>query len=202
MDGVLIDARDWHYEALNEALDLFGYAIDYERHIEHFDGLPTKKKLNSLSENNGLPRRLHRVIEDVKQERTLRIASSKLFPRAQHLILLAALKRAGLKIGVATNSIRETSETMLTHAGLMQHLDILATNQDVTEGKPSPEIYLYAMAQLGLSPGETLVIEDNPNGVKAAKAAGCKVIQVESPDDVHLELILPHFEKGRIIDSI
>ena len=55
MDGVLIDAKDWHYEALNRALELFGYTISRESHLSTFDGLPTRRKLEILSAAHGLP---------------------------------------------------------------------------------------------------------------------------------------------------
>ena len=58
MDGVLIDAREWHFEALNEALELFGYNISRARHLGEFDGLPTKNKLEKLTELDHLPRHL------------------------------------------------------------------------------------------------------------------------------------------------
>jgi len=55
MDGVLIEAKDWHYEALNMALDLFGMPISRDAHLSTFDGLPTKDKLNLLSKTRGFP---------------------------------------------------------------------------------------------------------------------------------------------------
>ena len=51
LDGVLLDAREWHYEALNKALDLFGLEITVNEHLEYFDGLPTKVKLQKLLTN-------------------------------------------------------------------------------------------------------------------------------------------------------
>ena len=50
MDGVLIDATDWHFHALNQALSLFGLEIEYEEHLSQFNGLPTKSKLKILSD--------------------------------------------------------------------------------------------------------------------------------------------------------
>ena len=57
MDGVLIEAKDWHYEALNKALSLFGYEISRYDHLVTYDGLPTSKKLEMLSMERGLPRK-------------------------------------------------------------------------------------------------------------------------------------------------
>ena len=71
MDGVLIDAKDWHYEALNKALRLFGYEITRYDHLHNFDGLPTKEKLNMISEESYLPKQLHNFINELKQDYTL-----------------------------------------------------------------------------------------------------------------------------------
>jgi len=199
MDGVLIDAREWHFKALNDALELFGFSIDRHSHESRFDGLPTRVKLEILSKESGLPRSLHPLINTVKQERTLRIAAANCYPRPQHLILIAALKRGGIKVGVATNSIRQSTEAMLNYAGILPLLDVVITNQDVTMAKPDPEIYLLAMERLGSVPSHTLVIEDNPNGVAAAKAAGCQVEVVVSPEDVHLERLINYFPRGVLI---
>ena len=64
MDGVLIEAKDWHYEALNRALSLFGMEISRFDHLVTYDGLPTKKKLEMLSIERGLPKGLHSFIND------------------------------------------------------------------------------------------------------------------------------------------
>jgi beta-phosphoglucomutase len=186
MDGVLIDAREWHYEALNDALKMFGFEIPLENHLKMFDGLPTKRKLDILTEIHGLPVGLHSIINNIKQERTLRIAAFKCYPVAQHLILLAALKRAGFKIGVATNSIRLTSTEMLRAAGILDSLDTLVTNGDVSKPKPDPEIYLQACKNLNLAPSDVLVIEDNQHGIAAARTAGCSVLEVKNPLEVHI----------------
>ena len=68
MDGVLIDAKEWHYEALNKALNLFGYNIERYEHLTSFDGLPTSVKLEKLTVEKGLPRSLHKFINEMKQK--------------------------------------------------------------------------------------------------------------------------------------
>jgi beta-phosphoglucomutase-like phosphatase (HAD superfamily) len=189
MDGVLIDARDWHYEALNLALQVFGLEISYEEHLEQFNGLSTKQKLEIISRNHLLPIELHKVISNTKQDRTLRIAAEKCFPIAQHLILFDLLRNNGYKIGVYTNSIRQTAEAMLEYAGLLTKIDVLVTNQDVEAPKPNPEGYLFACSRLQVLPRDTYVVEDGEFGILAAESAGCKVIRVGSPMDVSISLI-------------
>ena len=190
MDGVLVDARDWHFESLNEALKIFGEEISRDEHERRFDGLPTKVKLRMLEDEGRLPAGLATQIESVKQERTLRAAARLCFPNLEHLIMLAELKRSGYKIGVATNSIRSSASAMLNFAGVLESLDVLVTNEDVERAKPDPAIYLKACESLGMNPNQILVFEDNQYGIAAAKAAGCDVVRVESP----LQLNLPFVE--------
>lgn len=189
MDGVLIDAREWHYLALNEALAPFDYEISIEDHENRFNGLSTRVKLGMLSEERNLPLKLHSVISNVKQDRTLRIAATHCFPNISHQILLARLKKNGIKIGLFTNSIRETSEFMLKHARIFNFFDVIVTNQDVTKGKPSPEGYLKCCELLNVFPAETIVVEDGEYGKIAATGAGCEVVMVSEPSEVHLELL-------------
>ena len=190
MDGVLIDARDWHYEALNEALQLFGLEIHRSDHLNRFDGLSTKQKLMMLSEDGLLPVELHKTIEAVKQDRTLRIAAQKCFPNVSHQILISRLKHSGFKVGLVTNSIRKSTEFMLEYAGLLHFMDVVITNEDVAQGKPSPDGYNLAMSKLGVSPSETLVVEDGEYGIMAAESAGIEVIKVKDPSAVSIDLFL------------
>lgn len=190
MDGVLIDARDWHFDALNMALEIFGVRISEEMHLAEFDGLPTSVKLNKLSEQGLLPYELHKLVNATKQERTLRIAAQRCFPNPSHVAMLSYLRNHNFKIGLATNSIRRTTLAMLTHAGILEFFDSILTNEDVTYPKPNDEIYTISTKLLGNSCLETLVVEDNKNGITAAKAAGCHVLEVLNPDDVHLDRLL------------
>ena len=191
MDGVLIDARDWHYQALNEALKLFGIEISLEAHLNRFNGLSTKTKLELLTADKLLPVELHPIIQAIKQDRTLRIAAQKCFPIVSHQILLTRLKSNGIKVGVVTNSIRKSTEFMLQYAGLTNFMDVIVTNEDVSEGKPNPEGYLLAMKTINSKPGETLVIEDGHYGIQAGLSAGADVLQVKDPFEVTLDLLLP-----------
>lgn len=197
MDGVLIDATEWHYEALNEALQIFGHSINREEHIARFNGLTTKMKMDILSNERGLPVGLHNVISEIKQDRTLRIAAKKCFPTAKHLILLSTLKNYGIKIGVVTNSIRLTAEFMLKYAGVSEFLDILITNEDVSEPKPAPEGYLLGMKMLNVLPNQTSIVEDGMHGILAAKTSGANVVEVQNPEDVSLE-IFERITKARV----
>lgn len=184
MDGVLIEAKDWHYEALNRALGLFGMEVSRYDHLITYDGLPTKKKLEMLSMERGLPKGLHTFINDLKQLYTMEIVHAKCKPVFYHEYALSRLKNEGYKIVVCSNSIRNTIDVMMNKAKLMEYLDFYLSNQDVTQAKPHPEIYIKAIEKLGVSPEECLILEDNENGIKAALASGAHFLKVGSVKEV------------------
>ena len=189
MDGTLIDAQDWHFLALNEALEIFGVSISTEEHRLRFDGLPTKVKLQMLSDEGRLPKHVHSVVSDVKQERTLRYVSSRAFPRVEQLLMMSWLKKQGLKVAVATNSIRSSAQTMLASVGVLPFLDVLVSNEDVSSAKPDPEMYSLTARLLSVDPSECLVVEDHELGVQAGLAAGCKVHKVNSVNELDQTLL-------------
>lgn len=185
MDGVLIDAKDWHYEALNEALSLFGLEISRYDHLHTFDGLPTKKKLEMLGEQSYLPEKLHPFINQVKQQFTMEKIHAKCRPMFHHEYALSKLYNQGYKIAVCSNSVRKTIEEMMDFAHLAEYLDLIVSNEDVVKAKPDPEMYNFAINQFGFAPEECLVVEDNPNGVQAGIASGAHVLQVATVYDVN-----------------
>ena len=185
MDGVLIDAKDWHYEALNKALDLFGYTIQRYEHLTSFDGLPTSVKLEKLSVEKGLPRSLHKFINEMKQRYTMTEIHNKCHPVFIHEYALSRLKSEGYKIAVCSNSIRKTIETMMDYANLTQYLDEIFSNEDVVKSKPDPEIYITAMKRFGLKPEECLICEDNENRIKAAELSGGNLLKIKTTADVN-----------------
>jgi len=138
MDGVLIDAKDWHYEALNKALNLFGYNISRESHLSTFDGLPTRQKLKMLSSSHNLPEGLHSFINQLKQAYTLEISQARCKPKFNHQFCLSRLKEDGYKIAVCSNSIRHSVEEMMRLSSLSPYLDYIVSNEDVSNGKPDP----------------------------------------------------------------
>jgi beta-phosphoglucomutase len=197
MDGVLIEAQDWHYDALNKALALFGYTISRYDHLTTYNGLPTSKKLNMLSLEQGLPRELHAFINEMKQLYTMEIIATQCKPRFVHEYALSNLKAMGYKMAVASNSIRPTVEIMMQKASLGAYLNEMLSASDVTKPKPDPEIYLVAARRLNAAPENCLVVEDNENGVKAARAAGAHVMVVKDVAEVNLDNILRHIRKAQ-----
>ena len=184
MDGVLIEAKDWHYDALNRALAHFGYTISRESHLSTFDGLPTRDKLKMLSAARGLPEGLHRFMNALKQNYTQEISAQRCKPVFNHQYALSKLKAEGYRLAVCSNSVRQSVETMMKLSALDPYLDLLVSNEDVTKGKPDPEMYLKAMETLAVAPEDCLILEDNDHGIQAAIASGGHLMKIGVPDDV------------------
>lgn len=195
MDGVLIDAKEWHYQALNRALDLFGMPISRFDHLMTFDGLPTRKKLEMLCVERGLPKELHEFINEMKQQYTMELVHTQCKPRFGHEYALSNLKAMGYRISVCSNSVRQTVLAMMEKSSLIGYLDYLVSNEDVAHGKPNPEMYLKTMEHFGLSPKECLIVEDNENGIKAALASGAHLLVVNDVGETNLKNILARIQE-------
>lgn len=194
MDGVLIDACDWHFEAFNRAISLFGYGVTQHEHETIFDGLPTKQKLEILSRTRDFPQELHNFVNTLKQRYTMEIVHHQCFPIFSHEYALARLKDDGYKIALCSNSIRQSVEIMLNRANIKQRFDVVLSNEDVSAPKPDPEIYLMAMNKLDVRPNQCLIIEDNENGIAAAVESGANVLRVSNPQEVSYELVCNRIE--------
>lgn len=190
LDGVLVDADKWHFNALNIALQHSDVdPISWQEHLTIYKGIPTAKKLELLSERKGLPRSLWPRIHQSKQEVTVEIISRFCEPDPEKIEMIQLLQRRW-RVAVCSNSIRPTLELMLERSGLLPHVDFFLSNQDVTEPKPHPEIYHKAFERLGVRPEETVVVEDSDVGKKAALDAGGILCSVAGPSEVNYYRVL------------
>jgi HAD superfamily hydrolase (TIGR01509 family) len=204
LDGVLVDSRELHYHCLNEALKSIDekYTIDREEHLSTYDGLPTTKKLNKLTENKGLPKDYHDKVWKKKQEATVNFINNRVSPDKKITNLLKSLKEQGFKMCVCSNSIRETTKMILLRKGLIEYIEFYVTNEDVKHPKPNPEMYLKAMINLGLSPKECVIVEDSHIGRKAAILSGAYLCGVMNMNDVELSKIQYTIDKANANSKI
>ena len=190
LDGVLIDSKEIHFNSLNRALSEINetYVISKEEQAQTFEGLSTKAKLDILSYSKGLPKELHNVIWEKKQ-----IYSSEMFQvfkKDQDLVsLFKIIKSFKIKIGVASNAIRETVVGSLKSLGIYDFVDYALSNEDVSNPKPNPEIYNTMISLLGSSPEKTIIFEDSEIGQAAARASLAKLFPVTERKDINLSYI-------------
>lgn len=188
LDGVLVKMPEAHYIALNRALELFGARIEEDEHYKYFNGLPTRKKVAELEKQERLPGGLLEFVNEIKQKYTHELIPKYCTPDHSKLILMRHLKNKGFKIACCSNSLKETLHPMLRYAGLYDYMDLIIGNDEVKNPKPDPEIYHLAMQKLQITPEETIIVEDSPHGVEAAKASGAEVRVVRGVEDVHVGL--------------
>jgi HAD superfamily hydrolase (TIGR01509 family) len=182
LDGVLVEAKNIHFDALNDALGK-EYEISWAEHLSTYDGLKTNQKLEMLTERRGLPTELHKEVWDKKQKYTLQMLK-ELKPNQTLQSVMSALSEDGYKLAVCSNSIRKTVLTVLSKLGIMEYMDLIISNEDVKNSKPHPEMYWKAISMMSCLPEETLIVEDSPYGLLAASRSKSHVLRVRNPQEV------------------
>ena len=190
LDGVLIDATQWHYEALNDALKFFGYEIGVEEHLSTYNGLPTLEKLKLMSERKGLPKGLHEIIRVRKRKFTDEKVGQLCNPSHEKQIMLTSLKRKGYKLACCSNAQKYSVINMLKFAQIDHFFDFIVGNDEGFKPKPSPDIYLHVFKLMKVKPFEVVIVEDASHGIEAAKESGAKVFAVRGYEDVNLSLFV------------
>lgn len=184
LDGVLIDSKEYHFEALNLALGE-EYKISRAEHITDYDGLPTIDKLKLLSERKGLPTSRFKEIWRKKQENTLNIFKNSISKDYELMNFFQQLIDSSYKIAVASNSIRNTVKIILLRLGLLEFIDFFVSNEDILRNKPYPEMYWKCMITLGSIPDQTVIVEDSVIGRQGAIDSKCHLITVENRKDLN-----------------
>ena len=189
LDGVLIDATEWHYESLNNVLkEIVGFEINREEHLETFNGLPTMTKMEILNKQGRLSREKFDLVWERKQEKTLEIIEKTVTLDSNKIRLHQQTKN--FKKVCVTNSIRKSALLMLEKTGQLEFMDFVISNEDVSLPKPSAEGYVAAIEKLNLKPNECMIVEDSPKGIDAARKSKANVYEVSGYNEVTLENIL------------
>jgi HAD superfamily hydrolase (TIGR01509 family) len=203
LDGVLVEAKEIHYNTLNQALKEIDekYVITEAEHLSIYDGLKTTQKLELLTKNKGLHTEFYDSIWYRKQHLTIE-AISQLQPDLQKIELFKELRDRGYKLAVASNSIRRSVLVMLAKIGIIEYMDLIISNEDVKNSKPHPEMYWKAMSMMGCLPEETLIVEDSPHGLLAASRSRANVLRVDNPKDLVISKIIRKLEETKKVMSI
>ena len=194
LDGVLIESKQTHFDALNLALG-DEYAITMEEHLSTYDGLPTRTKLNMLSERKGLPTDRHAEIARAKGKHTIELLKQKVVPRQDFIDMCRELKDRGYTLACASNAVRDTVKMSLLQLGIIEYFDFWYSNEDVHKPKPHFEMYFQTMLKANAKPSETLIIEDSHIGRQAVLDAGANLLAVADSYDVSLSRVLDAIEQ-------
>ncbi|HEC21223.1 MAG TPA: HAD family phosphatase [Candidatus Peregrinibacteria bacterium] len=201
MDGVLANTMPIHFQTQHQALKEVGIDIAMSE-IEANAGVPTKEMYQKFKEEKGLDF----DIEKAFQRKIFLVNSffrKEVEPIPGVVDLINQIQKAGFKIGLATSSPRETAEIILKTIRIHHYFEIITSFEDITKGKPDPEIFLLAAKKLGVNPEECVVVEDTRAGVTSAKAAGLKCVAFRNhhsgnQDLSQADLVIENFENLEI----
>jgi len=181
MDGVIIDSEPIHFKSDQLTLKHLGVEISHEE-LNKYVGVSNPVMWAELKEKYHLAGSIGQLMETQSDFRNTTFGNEKLEPITGIPGLLAEIKDAGLKLGLASSSGRDFIEMILTKLGILDYFDVIVSGEEVEKSKPNPDIFLKTAGNLGVNPENCLVIEDSQHGVKAAVLAGMKCIGFHNPN--------------------
>jgi len=174
VDGVLSDTGPVHYESWKKLADEIGVEFNREFFNETFgqQSVPITRKLVG----DGPSRRKIKQWADLKEKYYREMVKDKLEPLSGVLTLLNELKGKGFKIAVGSSGPPENVDLLLESLNIKHYFDVIITAAEISNSKPSPDVFLKAAENVNLKAENCLVIEDAPVGIEAAKRANMKSI--------------------------
>ncbi len=194
MDGTLIDTEKYYRIFWHRALAEFGYSMTDEQALamrslgRPFAPAQLKAWFGGDLDYGAVRQRRRELMEEAVDREGIQC-------KAGAVRLLQNLKERDVVTAIATATDLERTDKYLKMAGLKGYFDKIVSAVAVREGKPSPDVYLYACGQLDMAPGDCIAVEDSPNGVLSAYRAGCRVVMV--PDQTEPDEKLKQYLYGR-----
>jgi HAD superfamily hydrolase (TIGR01509 family) len=174
-DGTLVDSEPLARTAWERALAPYGYALT-DADAEASVGLPYPRVHAYFAERAELPAAEPFWVE--LSGELFALIDSELAPFDDAVNAARELRSRGVPVAVASSSPRDRLHRTLRRAGLLDAFDVTVAGDEVTNGKPAPDMFLLAAERLGAPPEECVVIEDSPPGVQAGMAAGMHTLAV------------------------
>ncbi len=195
MDGVLLDNAEFHIRAFELFQQRYGTGKPFTPDLF---GRTNKAILDQLMPET-VAEKGWRTLSEEKEELYRNEFREQLKPVEGLLDLLAACKKEGIKCAIGSSACKANVEFIIDIFGLEGYIDAWCCEDDVTLGKPEPEVYLKSIAKLGLSPENCVVFEDATAGITAGHRAGCKVVALttsntrEQLEKTEADLIIDDF---------
>lgn len=195
-DGLILDTEEPIYRSWREVYEEHGEDLPFDRWVQTVGTADSFfQPQRNLEERLGRPL-TEEVLTRRKDRRTALILSNQVLPGVVQRIDEA--RTMGLKLGVASSSTQEWVTGHLARLGILDRFDCVRCRDDVAHAKPEPDLFLAAAACLGVEPGESIAVEDSPNGVAAAKRAGMKCVAIPNLITARLDLS----QADLILDSL
>ena len=191
MDGVLIDTEKHYYAAWQQSAQEAGFAFTGE-HALMLRSCDAKVASQMMQGIFGPEFDYYAIRERRRELVKERLEKQGLEKKPGIEEILLHLKDKGIKIAVATATPIELTRQHLTNIGVYDLFDKVVSAKQVAHGKPAPDVYLYACEQIGEKPQDCVAVEDSPNGIRSAYAAGCKPVMIPDltqPDEETQKLL-------------
>jgi len=193
MDGVLVDSAEYHYAAWREALAREGVDLSYDAFRATF-GRRNDTILRYLL-GPDLPDSEVARIGDLKESLYRELVQTRgITPLSGVLDWLARLRDQGWRQAIASAAPRANVDAIVRALGIAHYFGAITSSEDVTRGKPDPQVYLIAAQRLGVPPARCVVVEDAPAGVEGARRAGMRCIGVTSTH--------PHLDADLVVAAL
>ena len=177
LDGTLVDSEEFHWQSWEHALTRDGVRITYDEFKASF-GQRNDRILRKWLGAESSDERIHRIAETKEAEYRRLAEVHGLTPLPGAAEWLVRLQAGGWKQAIASSAPRQNVEVMLRALHLERYFDAIVASEDVTRGKPDPEVFLTAAARVSAAPPRSIVVEDAAAGIDAARRAGMKCIGV------------------------
>jgi len=195
MDGVIADSHSLHFAAWQEAFAKRGTKFAKDDFTRLF-GARNDFIVNTVMSREFAEEQV-KILTQEKEEIFRRKARGNIKPFPGAVNLLNAIKKGNFKLGLVSSAPKENIDLVLSELNLEGIFDCIVFGQEVSESKPSPQIYLLAAKKLQVTPDDCVVIEDSPLGVKAAKTSGMKCLAITN---THPQQELG--EADKVVDSL
>jgi beta-phosphoglucomutase len=177
LDGTLVDSGDYHWQAWKSTLAAEGVALTYEQFLASFGQRNDRILRNWLGDDVDAAR-IRRIGDDKEAEyrRLAKAGGLVALPGAAEWVV--TLHERGWKQAIASSAPRANVDVMLAALSLDRYFDAVVSAEDVTRGKPDPDVFLEAAEKLGATAAQSIVVEDAAAGIEAARRAGMRSIGV------------------------
>ena len=176
LDGTLVDSEEFHWLSWRDTMRAEGVELTYGQFLASF-GQRNDRILGTWLPGAD-PARIRRIGDEKEAEYRRLVETHGLAPLTGAREWLVALRQAGWKQAIASSAPGENVVTMLRVLGLGSHLDAIVSAEDVTIGKPDPQVFLKAAERLAIPPARCIVVEDAAAGVEGGRRGGMKTIGV------------------------
>ena len=181
MDGVILDSEKIYVRFWCEAGQFYGFPFE-RRHALGIRSMARPFAIRKLQGWFGESFDYDKVRNKRVELMDAYVAEHGIEPKPDAARLLSYLKENGYRVALATATPKDRAEEYLRRVDLLRFFDEVVSARMVKNGKPAPDIYLYAAERLGLKPEECIALEDSPNGVRSAHSAGCRTVMVPDLD--------------------